>query len=63
MKLISIWDNTPANDNAGSAGRLTVGKASVSLGARGQLEVLVFTCRVAGNDQAHGAQCKKPVAP
>jgi hypothetical protein len=61
MKLFTLWDNTPANDNAMPLTRTTVGRADVTVAAGGSVAVLVLAFRAAANDGLPAALCKRPV--
>jgi hypothetical protein len=74
MKLFTIWDNTPANDNADPILRAgeradavaparSVGCGHVALDARSGagFDVVVLAFRAATNDCLPAVLCKKPV--
>jgi hypothetical protein len=63
MKLFTVWDNTPANDNAVPMRHASVGRGSVAMVGRERLDVLVLAFRVADNDGLPAVLCRKPVAP
>ncbi|MBL8681399.1 MAG: hypothetical protein JNK05_19630 [Myxococcales bacterium] len=61
MHLFTLWDNTPANDNATPARRAAVARAEVAIDGRDAVSVLVLAFRVADNDGLPAVVCKRPV--
>ncbi len=61
MKLFTLWDNTPANDNAMPIRHSAVGRADVSIAGRESMAVLVLAFRSAANDGLPAVVCKRPV--
>lgn len=60
MKLFTLWDNTPANDNAMPARNSAVARADVTVG-KDSVAVLVLAFRAAANDGLPAVVCKRPV--
>lgn len=60
MKLFTLWDNTPANDNAAPSLKSAVGRANVTVG-QDSMAVLVLAFRAAANDGLPAVVCKRPV--
>ena len=61
MKLFTLWDNTPANDNATPARTSAIARAEVAMAGRESLHVLVLAFRAAANDGLPAVLCKRPV--
>ena len=60
MKLFTLWDNTPANDNAAPSRKGAVARADVTVG-KDSMAVLVLAFRAAANDGLPAVVCKRPV--
>jgi hypothetical protein len=61
MMLFTLWDNTPANDNASTPRRPALARTALRLDTRETLAVLVLSFRVADNDGLPAVLCRQPV--